>query len=418
MLIGWATPFNVRSAIGKFSRFVAEELSARGHEVRIIRLETGPELKLDALETSLELVPAQNADLADLDRLVVNFGNHAPYHAQSVSLLARRPPLGIFHDAEMRDFEWGLRYRHGIEVPRLEGCSGTDERPTDLVNPVARPLLGAFAAMCWGAVVHGPHYKETVNRYCSGPVEVIPLCYPDEGASREPASPRSGRRVLIFGVINEHKQPRRVMAALARLQGRLGPIELHLAGAIEDHFRADLLKQAKTLGTDPPHFHGYVSDEKLQALLEDSHAVCCLRYPVTEGGSASLVTALYRQRPLVVADIASYSMVPDNLAYKVSYGDKVEDLEEALYAIFQDSEEAEERAAKAHAWANDRFSAKAYVDALTPLLANHEGAKTLSELARNMMPAISKPDGRAMLSVVPELASVLDWAQNCQEIPN
>ena len=268
MLIGWATPFNIRSAIGKFSRFVGEELRSRGHDVRIIRVETGPELELDPLETSLEIVSAENVDVAALDTLVLNFGNHAPYHAQVVSLLAR-PPLGIFHDAEMRDFAWGLQYRHGIDIPHLEGCDGIDNGAIDLVAPAARPLLGSLASMCWGAVVHGPHYRETVTNYCPIRFEVIPLCYPDDGVAREPALPREGRRVLIFGVINEHKQPRRVMRALARLKGRLGDIELHLAGAIEDRYRSDLTGEAKKLGITAPVFHGYVSDERLQALLED-----------------------------------------------------------------------------------------------------------------------------------------------------
>ena len=150
MLIGWATPFNIRSAIGKFSRFVGEELRSRGHDVRIIRVETGPELELDPLETSLEIVSAENVDVAALDTLVLNFGNHAPYHAQVVSLLGARPPLGIFHDAEMRDFAWGLQYRHGIDIPQLEGCDGIDNGAIDLVAPAARPLLGLLRR-CAGA---------------------------------------------------------------------------------------------------------------------------------------------------------------------------------------------------------------------------------------------------------------------------
>lgn len=408
MLIGWATPFNIRSAIGKFSRFVGEELSSRGYDVAFIRIESGPELELPALETELPILSAESANLEALDHLVVNFGNHAPYHAQSVSLLARRAPLAIFHDAEMRDFEWGLRNRHGVDVPRLHGSGAVDPRGSDIVAPAARSLLGTLAAMSWGAIVHGPHYRETVERYCPGPVEVIPLCYPDDTATALRQAPSEGRRVIIFGVITEHKQPRRVMRAIARLRGRLGPIELHLAGAVEEQYRTALLEQATELGIDPPLFHGYVSDERLRSLIEDSQAICCLRYPVTEGGSASLVTSLYRQRPLIISDIASYSQVPDELAFKVSYGEEVGDLEQALLEVFRNPKLAEDKASKARQWASDRYSAASYVDALLPLL-DDQSPLTMAQLARNLVEPLSATDHRPMISALPDFAEAMDW---------
>lgn len=418
MLIGWATPFNYRSAIGKFSRAVAEELRERGHEPVIVRLETGSELALSELETDLPVVCAQDVATDSFDQLVVNFGNHAPYHSQCVSLLAARSPLGVFHDAELRDFEWGLCHRHGIEIPRLHG-----ERPVErtasrgeLVAPEARPLLGAMAAMCWGAVVHGPHYREAVADHCPGPVEVIPLCYPDPGARRTASLPSGGRRVIIFGIINEHKQPRRVLRAIAALKERLGPIELHLAGAIEDRYRSTLLAEVEQLGIEPPVMHGYVSDERLQDLIESAHAVCILRYPVTEGGSASLVTALYRQRPIIIADIASYSMVPDNLAFKVSYGQDVDDVADALAKIFKDPGAADAIAKEACAWAEGRFSAHAYVDALLPVLEDGSRSAALAQLARDLVPAITDPEDQLMTATIDDVADVLDWFDTSQAI--
>lgn len=419
MLIGWATPFNYRSAIGKFSRAVCEELSERGHEVTIVRLETGPELTLEALDTTLPSVSAENVDIDAFDKIVVNFGNHAPYHSQCVSLIARRAPLGIFHDAEMRDFEWGLQGRHGVGIPRLPGYSMNAAGVIgDLVAAEARPLLASLAAMCWGAVIHGPHYRATIDMSCPGPVETIPLCYPDPGKTREPLPPAEGRRVIIFGVINEHKQPRRVMRAISALREPLGRIELHLAGAIEDRYRSELLKEAKALGIDPPVLHGYVSDEALQELIENSHAVCVLRYPVTEGGSASLATALYRQRPIIMADIASYAIVPDEFAYKVSYGEDPDDVARALVEIFEDPGAAELRARKVRAWAEDRLSAHSYVDALLPLLQKNNSSARVAQLARDLVPAMTDPQHHAITSAATDVARVLDWMSAAQNAPN
>jgi len=415
--IGWATPFNIRSAIGKFSRVVCEELEARGHEVDIIRVETGVELELQALECDLPVVDAADCEVEAYDALFVNFGNHAPYHGQVLALLAERSPLGIFHDMEMRDFEWGLMHRHDISLPHLLGVEEqlAEESLSDLVDSEARPVLATLAAMTCGAVIHGPHYRETIAAFCPGPVEVVPLCFPDTGIARAATRPSPGRRVTIFGVINDNKQPGRVLEALALLRSRLGPVELHLAGAVEDRVRRALSAQAKRLGLKSPIFHGYVSDDVLQDVIENSHAVCCLRYPVTEGGSASLATALFRARPLIISDIASYSMVPDKLAFKVSYGDDPEDLVDALMDIFSNPDEADAKAIKARDWAEDRFSAPAYVDALEPLLRSSGRHASLAKTARHLVPSFTTPSHEPMVVAVNAFAEVLDWMEASQK---
>ena len=416
MNIGWATPFNHRSAIGKFSRFVCDELRKQGHTVTVIRIEYGEALEMEALASDLPVVTAELADVAAFDKLIVNIGNHAPYHAELISLFSQRAPIGIFHDAEMRDFEWGLQNRYGFGIPRLEGSDTTDREGSsqDLVAPEARPLLGAMAAMCSGAVVHGPHYAETVARYCSGPVATISLCYPDVSAGERQERRTSQHRVAIFGVINAYKQPGRVLQALARLKDQLGDVELILLGDIEPPFQNELFEEAERLRLQPPTFHGYVSDEKLQSLLESSRAVCCLRYPVTEGGSASLATALYLQRPLIVADVASYALVPDELVYKVSYGEDADDLAAALLQIFEAPQIAEERAQKASAWAKKAYSAQSYVESLLPLISASGPADTLMGLARDLVPAVTSPEGTLMQASVNSYSEVLTWMMDAQ----
>ena len=416
MRIGWATPFNVRSAIGKFSWIVCEELQSRGYEIEIIRIESGAELDFEELASDLPVVNAADCDADGYDTLIVNFGNHTPYHAQILTLIAKRAPIGIFHDMEMRDFDWGLVHRHGLHLPRLFGVEQelAGAGLSDIVDPDARPILATLAAMTSGAVIHGPHYLDTVAAYCPGPVEVIPLCFPDTGTERE-ARPSKARRVTIFGVINENKQSARVLEALALLRPRLGAVELHLAGAVEDRVRTELSDQAKRLGLRPPIFHGYVSDEFLQDIIQSSNAVCCLRYPVTEGGSASLATALFRSRPLIISDVASYSMVPDQLAYKVSYGEDPQDLAEALMQIFSNPDEAEARAARAREWANDQFSAVNYADKLTHLLESLGKYDVMTRTARGLAPAVTTSNQEPMVVAIEAFSGVLDWMQASQK---
>ena len=416
MLIGWATPYSVRSAIGAYSRFLCSELVARGHEVEVIRTETGPELELDALPGTLPIVDA-STNLDRFDVLVVNVGNHAPYHARMLDLFSRRAPLAIFHDLEMRHFDWGMHHRHNFGLPRLVGGeheiseAGQDE----LIDPEARPLLAVLAAMASAAVVHGPHYRATVAAYCPGAVEVIPLCFPDTGKARRKKALSPGRRVTIFGMINDHKQPRRVLEAIALLGDSVGGVELHLAGACEDHYRDALLRLAEQLGVASPVFHGYIPDERLQDLVEDSHAICCLRNPVTEGSSASLATALYRGRPLIISDIASFSLVPDEVAYKVSYGDDPGDVADALREIFTDPQRAQKKASRAAKWAKDRFSATTYADAFEPVLVAARRNAALMNAARILVPALSTADHEPAMPAIHEFATVLDWMEASQK---
>lgn len=415
--IGWATPFNVRSAIGKFSKVVCEELTARGFDVEIIRIELQPELGWDAIECNLPVVSSETAALEQYDLVVVNFGNHAPYHGGCVQIAAERSVLAIFHDAEMRDFAWGIMDRQSLTVPLMAPVEGAEAEngDADLLDPAARPLLETLAGMACAAVVHGPHYLQTVRNHCPGPVEVIPLCYPDFGDHPEPVPISAKKSVTLFGVISEHKQPRRVMHALAKIKNSVRDVELHLAGSIEEPYRERLLKEAKQLGVKPPVLHDYLPDIELQRLLEASHVICCLRYPVTEGGSASLITALYRGRPLIVADVASYSMVPDELISKISYGEDVDDLARELTKIFSDPQAANKRAAIARAWASDKFSARSYVDALTALIDGAIRRSVLVDLSRELANAVRSPNGDVMMEAAGAFAEALDWMGESQK---
>ncbi len=417
MRIGWATPYNSRSAIGRFSQIVCAELASRGHEIDVIRLESDAELLRDALPSACKVIDAENCDVLDYDVLIVNFGNHAPYHACMLDLIAKRAPLAIFHDAEMRDFEWGMLQTHGVAIPLAPGIAdeqfATDEQ--DLVDPLARPLLGTLAAMSCGAIIHGPHYLATVAAYCAGPVRPIPLCYPNTRISHAAPPLESGRRVAIFGVISEHKQPRRVMKAIAAAQRQTGEIELHLVGSIEDHYRERLEAEAAVLKIATPVFHGYLPDDALHEVLETAHAICALRYPVTEGGSASLITAMYSGRPLILSNVASYSMVPDEMAYKVSYGNDIEDLAATLVKIFEFPMDAEARAISAQRWADDRFSATSYCDELELFLLSMEPHATLARLANRFVPAILTPAGERMSTALTAAADVLDWMHASQK---
>jgi glycosyltransferase involved in cell wall biosynthesis len=284
----------------------------------------------------------------------------------------------------------------------------------NLVKAEAQPVLASLASMTCAAVVHGPHYHELVAANCPGPVITIPLCYPDTGLSKVIQPLSATRRVTVFGLIHEQKQPLRVMEALARLRGKVGKVEFHVVGDISDFYRTELVHEAGRLGIQEPVFHGYVTDEHLQALLEQSHAICCLRYPVTEGSSASLITALYRGRPVIVPDVASFGMIPDDLVFKVSYSHDPGDLAQVLETVFSDQSSANARAMRARAWAADRFSAARYINEFEQLIEEAQTSAELARVARAVAPAVMDDQGFPIMAAVEAFAAEISWMAECQ----
>lgn len=399
MQILWATPFNTRSAIGTYSREVCHELVKRGHGVRIMRLESGVEAHWPTLSTSIEVLGPDEAIPSEVDLVVINYGNHAPYHAGALRLAVEQPAVAIFHDAEMRHFQWGIFDRHQARLPTLLGENAPQDvrsQDLDIVDVDARPVLEALSAMSAGAIVHGPHYQPTVAAACPGPVEVIPLCFPNIEVVQTKHDPRTLRRVVIFGVISAYKQPDRLLRAVSELQEEVGAIEVHLAGTIEESYQSALTDLAMQLGVPTPIFHGYLSDQHLGDVLAGSDVICCLRYPVTEGGSASLITALYQGRPLIVSNIASYSTVPDELVYKVSYGEAVDDLANALRDIFLNPEQAQAIALQGQSWARTAYSPSSYVDRLENFIGQVMDTVPVQQACRHLAGKATLPNGDIM----------------------
>lgn len=423
MNILWLSPFNVRSAIGIFSREVCVELRKRGHNVRVMRTESGAEADLPVLFDELPILGPDDAVPQDLDLIVVNYGNHAPYHAGALRIASQYPSVAIFHDAEMRHFEWGMVDRHGLALPRLVNDVVPDNGvgpSTDLVDPEARPVLEVLSAMAIAAVVHGPHYQATIAAACPGPVKVLPLCYP-QGEVKHPQQQAKSRPIVtIFGIISPYKQPERLMRAAYFLKQAGILIDINLAGPIEDDYRKQLSSLAQELHISEPIFHGYLSDDDLFSLLASSDAVCCLRYPVTEGGSASLVTALYQGRPVIVSDIASFSMIPDDMVIKVSYGDQSQDLANALQRIIDFPDTAFNVAAKAREWAITNFSATAYVDNLEPVLRqaifNLPIVKAARILSQKAVSPSGEPTDKILISMARSLNEIFSF-NSCSQGP-
>ncbi|MEE1654770.1 hypothetical protein VB618_01070 [Microvirga sp. CF3062] len=182
MRIGWASPFNERSAVARYSLWVCRELKRRGARVEIIRTETGAEETLPVLDSSLVAYPPRlfTTDFlaSHFDLCVVNVARDASDHGRAEEIARRFQSVTIFHDLR------GDRYE--AEAALVDEAA---------VKPAEVGWMALPAAFATGAVVHDLQYLDGVRRLCAGPVAAISLelgdiysdpadAGPDRGAAR------------------------------------------------------------------------------------------------------------------------------------------------------------------------------------------------------------------------------------------
>jgi hypothetical protein len=189
MRIAWATPFNQMSTVGSnFSLPVARELIRQGHQIDIVRTETGKAMRLPALRIGAPIHTA--GAFADrfpkfsFDAMIVNWGDDFQFHGGALELAAIVPTVAIFHDTDMREFV--------VAAARLYKRSHADfilplstEYPTSGLDEDRAEVFAWFASLASSVVVHERQCLSLVQAACPGPVRLIPLGIPIPVAPNE-----------------------------------------------------------------------------------------------------------------------------------------------------------------------------------------------------------------------------------------
>jgi glycosyltransferase involved in cell wall biosynthesis len=427
--IAWAGPWNARSSIASFGTLVAGELAARGHEVEVFRTETGEFLDLPPRPAPGAVFPLRDAVpellARDYDAFIVNLGDHHGHHGAAVAPLLRAPgaAVAIVHDASLANLYAGwaeAEGRHAVHPAVLGAVYGPAEAESahPLVLPleemaVRRPMVEWFSAFAAGAVAHARHYAGRVRSACPGPVEVIPLTH--EEVSLPPPPPLdAGRKAVVatVGHVNPNKRGAEVLRAMAASPLLRERARYLMIGHVEPAERAALLDLARSLGAPEPEFTGWVDDAEMRRRLAAADAICCLRSPVLEGASGSLILAMLSGRPTLVSDHGSYAEVPDGLVLKCRPGAEAPDVRRHLETFLADPAPFRAMAERARAYAAETFAASGYADRLLPFL--DRVAETLPAvragmgLGRTLAGFGTAPDDPACGRVAAALDDLLD----------
>jgi glycosyltransferase involved in cell wall biosynthesis len=185
-------------------------------------------------------------------------------------------------------------------------------------QPERFPLAGTVLDMAGpGLIVHS-HYVERCARaaHYDGPIWRIP--HPAWPA-RElvPAELRGDPLIGCFGFQNMNKRIPALLEAFALLRTRRPGARLLLVGGAAERFDLDRRLERLGLGDEELLREGYVSEERLGALMAACDVLVNLRSPTMGETSGAVIRALSLGKPLLVSDVGWFSELPDGVALKI-----------------------------------------------------------------------------------------------------
>lgn len=374
----WVGPWHEDSAIARFGAYVCAALAERGCHISILRSETGTWAQCPPLPAPAGgvIVSRMTEPWTAFDGIIVNIGDHFGHHGGALSVLEDVPALVILHDGYLANFAAdAARAREGEPwlrqlVEELYGSSAWPlDQPyhTDLAWVAAhRPLTEWVAGLSGGVLTHSHLWEERLRAACPGPVRVRPLAYPGR---RLPPKRREERLIVAtLGHANPNRCLPELLQAIAaeKEAGRLW--EMQVIGPIAEDMRTRLMEHARLWGVEPPVMTGWLPEEDMWRRLAAADAVACLRSPVLEAGSASLITAMRAGRPVLVCPHGPYAEVPEDLVYRCRPQALIADVRQHLADIARHPEQAAARAERAQRWAENAFSADGYAEDVLALL--------------------------------------------------
>jgi glycosyltransferase involved in cell wall biosynthesis len=430
MKIAWFTPFAKASAIGRFSRLVAERL-ARAADVDIWHPPADElhETKLRTIELSprVQFGPGM---LAPYDLVVYNHGDHFPYHRDIWLASQVAPGITILHDFVMHHFfadyflmECHSRQAYLAAMVRLYGNAGravTERAFTDVPPPVWEtervvefPFFEEAIKRAHAVVVHSEFLRRKVENCFPGPVRKLSLAY-DSSASRPNVSREDLRipadRVLIVtvGHVNPNKRITPFIEALGRNPDLCSRVVYAVLGPCEGPYREEIVALIRKYALqDVVRILGYTAEDRLHAYLTHADICANLRFPAMEGGSASVVEEMLYGKPVIVTDNGVYSELPDDCVRKIRPENELEDLIEALRELIGNPAGRQQMGVRARRFAKEEFSADRYVNGFLDLAEELLDLKPLLQVVDRMA------DRMAQMGVSGDLPIVDTVANEC-----
>lgn len=389
--IAWLSPWNEKSAIAQFGSHIVAEMESRGIDVEIFRTEVGTAMQLNSRQAKAPvrfLSEVPDALLHEFDMIVANLGNYHAFHGAMLKRLETLGFIAIFHDKIYPDLVWGEamsspnveRYLKNAVTTMygMESWAGSYEAVVK-----TRPMIEWLAGSALAAVVHGEHYRSLVESVCPGPVVTLPLVLEFDGLS-EPKPIEEDLVIASVGMANPNKRIDQIIQGIATSQVLRRVCRVMVIGDVQETERARLTALAKSCRVQPPHFTGWLADPELLSLLDQVDVLSCLRHPVSEGASGSLLLSLRSGKPTLVSNQGIYAELPDGIVMRCAAGYEAKDVGRHLLDIVRDPVTAQKMGERARRYIAEVHTRKRYVDGLLSLIDSAIGLSPVLQTALSL----------------------------------
>ncbi|MBE7157973.1 MAG: glycosyltransferase [Rhodospirillales bacterium] len=174
-------------------------------------------------------------------------------------------------------------------------------------------------------------------------------------------------RVAIFGYLNVNRRVLEFFHALAGMEER-ACFEVHLYGTLLQRYEDDVKRDVAALGLrDQVRFHGYVTEEALDAGLADCDLAVNLRFPTMGEASASQLRIWNHALPSLVTRIDGYAAMPEEAVSFVRPDHERADIQEHLRGFLAQSDEHRQKGARGRQILLERHRPAIYVERLAGL---------------------------------------------------
>ena len=364
MKVAWFTPFSIKSAIGKYSQIITEEL-IKYCDVDLWLAEDNNLLATDLQIIKYTSETVNAADLANYDLLFFNIGNYLYFHKEIYEISKKFKGVVILHDFVMHHFFTGYYFeckknpmKYVTEMERLYGESGKliaeasisgKNLPVWETDEVAdfpffeKAIEGALAV-----ITHSFFHADKVRKQFSEPIETLYFPFRqnkkienyDASEERKKLGIADGKLLLLtVGDVNPNKRVDKVLEALGKMKEAAEQVVYIIIGQ-NNHHKQYLARLRDLIDKYALHdvvkMLGYQPDDTLNAYMANADVFINLRYPATEGASWSLVEQLYFGKPIIVTDTGFYGELPSDCLIKIRPSHEDPDLSKVLETLIRD----------------------------------------------------------------------------------
>jgi glycosyltransferase involved in cell wall biosynthesis len=386
MKIAWLSPFSIKSAIGKYSQLITNEL------IKHYKVDLWLSEYTNTLPTELKIFHYQPNDnllqkLKKYDFVICNMGNYLDFHKDIYEVSKKVRSVVILHDFIMHHFfaDYYLRQRdtnsYVKEMERLYGANGkkiaTDSikrRCTsiwDTDEVTSYPFFEKAIEKAMGVICHSQFHANKVKEKFLGPVTVMyhPF-YLDYSFMLQSEIGKTdlgiaGDKILVvtIGHVNPNKRIDKVIKILGECKELAKKVVYIVIGPHEhERYYAQLRSLVRKYNLkNVVNFLGFQPDKVLYAYMSNADIFVNMRFPAMEGASWSLIEQLYYGKPVVVTDTGFYSELPDDCVMKIRVDREVADLLNALKRLISEDKIRNGVGAKGKKFAIENFSAEKYV---------------------------------------------------------